>query len=100
MMNQMMGNEDCRFFRPYTEQQLQETPKRDPKTNLKVPDELEVGVPCASILCALCGNAMVLLRHWSDASLYFECKEASCKHFTGFKDGIQKLQGNEARGSK
>ena len=99
-MNQMMGNEDCRFFRPYTEQQLQETPKRDPKTNLKVPDELEVGVPCASILCALCGNAMVLLRHWSDASLYFECKEASCKHFTGFKDGIQKLQGNEARGSK
>eukprot|EP00435_Cladocopium_sp_Y103_P033927 s248_g8.t1 len=98
--NQMMGNEDCRFFRPYTEQQLQETPKRDPKTNIKVPDELEVGVPCTSVPCAFCGTAMVLLRHWSDSSLYFECPDGGCKHFTSFTDGIQKLQAATASSSR
>ena len=90
----MMGNEDCRFFRP-TAEHLEETPKKDPKTGIAVPDELEVGKPHAAIVCAFCGRPMVLRRHWSDSSLYFECSDPNCKHFTDYKDGLEMLRASK-----
>ena len=90
----MMGNEDCRFFRP-TAEHLEETPKKDPKTGIAVPDELEVGKPHAAIVCAFCGRPMVLRRHWSDSSLYFECSDPNCKHFTNYKDGLEMLRASK-----
>eukprot|EP00435_Cladocopium_sp_Y103_P006323 s1345_g2.t1 len=90
----MMGNEDCRFFRP-TEEHLQETPQKDPKTGIAVPEELEVGKPHAAIVCPFCGRPMVLRRHWSDSSLFFECSDPNCKSFISFKEGIEKLQASK-----
>ena len=90
----MMGNEDCRFFRP-TDEHLQETPKKDPKTGMAVPEELEVGKPHAAIVCTFCGRAMVLRRRWTDTGLYFECPDQNCRHFINFKDGLEMLQASK-----
>ena len=98
VVGQMMGNEDCRFFRPSEDCRFfrpSETPRRDPKTNIPVPEEFEVGKASPLVLCHLCERGMVLCRHDVDGHLFFNCPDLEgCNARITFKEGCDRLAGH------
>ena len=88
VVNQMMGNEDCRFFRPT------ETPRRDPRTGIFVPEEFEVGKQSPFVPCVSCGAHMELCRHAGEEDyLFFQCPDLrTCRAILPFADGVAALE--------
>ena len=76
-------------------QMLQETPKRDPRTGINVPNTLEVGRNDPRVLCMDCGSSMVLRRNRGDGGLFFGCsrygKIKGCSYTRKFDEGLQIL---------
>ena len=89
VVDQMLsGNEDCRFFRSSVGQ-ADETPKRDPRTGILVPEELEINQRCSRVLCMACGSGMVLRRNKEDRGLFFGCSRYSrCQATRTFKEVV------------
>ena len=82
-------------------QMLQETPSRDPRTGISVPESLEVGRINAQILCMDCGSPMVLRRNRGDGGLFFGCSRygqiRGCSFTRKFDEGLQILAASAGR---
>lgn len=74
--DQLLGNEDCRFFRPYS-----------------VPEGLQIGQVCPQVVCVDCQRHMVLLQNDVDFGLFFRCAgHPMCHSIKNFQDGLQEIR--------